>query len=176
LGSRTAVATALKRHKKAGLIRQVARGLYERPRTHPKLGPLAPDIEAVAAALKSRDAIRLQPTGAYAANLLGLSDQVPMRIVYLTDGLTRRLKIGKLQISLRRTTPRNMVTAGTVSGLVIQALRWLGRRLDQEPVVSQLRRQLSDDDKRQLAADARYAPEWVAQVMRKIAQVEEAKG
>jgi hypothetical protein len=176
VGSRTAIETALRRHKKAGLIRQIARGLYERPRTHPKLGPLAPDIEAVAEALKTRDAIRLQPTGAYAANLLGLSDQVPMRIVYLTDGPTRRLKIGKLQISLRRTTPRNMATAGSVSGLVIQALRWLGRRNDREPAVNQLRKQLSDADKRQLAADAHYAPEWVAQVMRKIAQLEEAKG
>ena len=136
-------------------------------------GVLAPDVEAVAEALKTRDAIRLQASGAYAANLLGLSDQVPMRIVYLTDGRTRRLKIGNLQILLRRTTPRNMATAETISGLVIQALRWLGRHGDYKPIVRQLRKRLSANDKRRLAADAHYAPEWVAQIMRKIAHDEE---
>ncbi len=175
LGSRAAVEMALRRRKTAGLIRQIARGLYERPRVHPKFGLLAPDIEAVAAALKSRDAIRLQPTGAYAANLLGLSDQVPMRIVYLTDGPTRRLKIGNRRISLRRTTPRNMATAGTMSGLVIQALRWMGRRQDQEPAVSRLRRKISGDDRRRLMIDARYAPRWIAQIMRRVAQEEPRK-
>src|ERR1051325_2980490 len=75
LGSRNAVASALKRHKKAGTIRQLARGIYDYPVQHPVLGTVAPSADAVAQALIARDAIRLQPAGAYAANLLGLSDQ-----------------------------------------------------------------------------------------------------
>src|SRR5438876_1092729 len=111
LGSRTAVRLALMRHVRAGTIRQLARGLYDFPRRDPQLGVLAPSVDAIANALKARHAIRLQPSGAYAANLLGLSDQVPMKIVFLTDGPNRRIPLGKLQIILKRTAPRNMATA-----------------------------------------------------------------
>ena len=106
LGSRDAVASALKRYRQSGLIRQLARGLYDYPRHDPDLGMLTPSPDAVARALAGRDAVRLQPSGAYAANLLGLSAQIPMKIVYLTDGRYRTVQIGKKQILLKRTTPR----------------------------------------------------------------------
>jgi len=169
LGSRTAVATALKRHKAAQTIRQIGRGLYDVPRTHAKLGVLWPSLEAIIEAVKSRDAVRLQPTGAYAANLLGLSDQVPMRVFFLTDGPEREIKLGNLEITFKRTTPRNMATAGRVSGLVIQALRWLGKRGVDERTVRHLRKSLDDEAKRQLLADVRRAPIWIAEIMREIA-------
>jgi hypothetical protein len=112
----------------------------------------------------------LQPTGAYAANLLGLSEQVPIKIAYLTDGTPRTLRVGNRQIVLRHTTPRRMATAGKISGLVINALRWLGRDHVTSNLVSPLKRRLDDGAKRQLLADARYAPAWVAQWMRWIAE------
>ena len=83
-------------------------------------------MDAIVAALTGKDKLRLQPTGAYAANLLGLSDQVPARIEFLTDGTSRTVKAGPMQIVLKRTTPRQMAAAGRTSGLVIQALRSLG--------------------------------------------------
>jgi hypothetical protein len=128
LGSRTAVASALKRHKQAGAIRQIARGLYEMSRQDQLIGQLSPSVDAIVKALQARDAIRLQPSGGYAANLLGLSEQVPMKIVLLTDGRARRVQLGKQLILLKHTTPRAMATAGRVSGLVIQALRHIGQR------------------------------------------------
>jgi hypothetical protein len=70
-------------------------GPHDYPRRDPVLGLLAPSVEGIANALRGRDAVRIQPSGAYAANLLGLSDQVPMRVVFLTDGQTRRVRIGK---------------------------------------------------------------------------------
>jgi len=169
LGSRAAVASALKRHKAAGAIRQIDRGLYDVPRSHPRLGTLWPTLEAVVEALQRRDAVRLQPTGAYAANGLGLSTQVPMRVVFLTDGAQRRLRLGKLEITFKRTTPRNMATAGRASGAVIQALRWLGKRSVDERTIRHLRRTLDADAKRQLLADLRHAPAWIAAVMRQVA-------
>lgn len=168
-GSRTAVATALKRYKASGVIRQLGRGLYDVPRRHSKLGVLWPALEAVIDAVKSRDAVRLQPTGAYAANLLGLSDQVPMRVVFLTDGPQRTIKLRKLEIAFKRTTPRNMATAGRVSGLVIQTLRSLGKHNVDARTVRRLRTLLDDQAKRQLLADVRHAPVWIAEVMREIA-------
>lgn len=169
LGSRDAIASALKRHKQAGMIRQLARGLYDYPRRDPQLGALSPSVEAVANAIKGRDAIRIQPSGAYAANLLGLSEQVPMRVLFLTDGPSRNVRIGKQQILLRKTTPRNMATAGKVSGLVIQALRYLGQRSVDDTAVQKLRRRLKADDKEQLLKDIRYAPVWIGDVLKKIA-------
>lgn len=170
LGSRAAVESALRRHKNEGTIRQLARGLYDYPRTDPQLGVLAPSIEQITAALEARDAVRLQPSGAYAANLLGLSDQVPMKIVFLTDGPTRKLQIGKRQILLKRTTPRNMATAGRISGTVIQALRWLGQQNTDDQTTSALRQRLHSRDKAQLMKDIHYAPIWIAQVIRAISE------
>jgi hypothetical protein len=172
IGSRTAVDLALMRHTRAGNIRQLARGLYDYPRQHPTLGFLTPSPEAVAHALAGRDATRLQPAGGYAANLLGLSDQVPMKIVFLTDGPTRKVSVGKQTITLKRTTPKNMATAGRASGLVIQALRHLGQRHVDKPMVDRLRKRLTDEDKRQLLQDITHAPAWVADVMRLVATPE----
>jgi len=168
LGSRDAIASALKRHRQSGRIRQLARGLYDYPRTDSLLGMLTPSPDDVARALAGRDAVRLQPSGAYAANLLGLSSQVPMKIVYLTDGRSRTVQIGKKQILLKQTTPRNMATAGRISGLVIQALRHLGRRYVDDEVMARLDRRLNVDDRKQLLKDVRYAPAWIADIMRRL--------
>ena len=169
IGSRPAVESTLRRHKNDGTIRQLARGVYDYPRTDPQLGVLAPSMEQIMAALEIRDAVRLQPSGAYAANLLGLSDQVPMKVVFLTDGPTRKLQVGNRQILLKRTTPRHMATAGRISGTVIQALRWLGQRHVDDRVMSILRKRLDAKGKAQLLKDIHYAPIWIAQIIRGIA-------
>jgi hypothetical protein len=168
LGSRDAVASALKRCKQSGKIRQLDRGLYDYPRTDDLLGVLLPTTDDIAKALTGRDAIRLQPSGAYAANLLGLSTQVPMKVVYLTDGRSRTVQVGNQQILLKHTTPRNMKTAGKISGLVIQALRHLGRDQVDDDVVNQLDQRLDDAARKQLMKDIRYAPAWVAEIFRQL--------
>jgi hypothetical protein len=168
LGSRDAVASALKRYKQSGKIRQLDRGLYDYPRTDDLLGVLLPSTDDIAKALTGRDAIRLQPSGAYAANLLGLSTQVPMKVVYLTDGRSRTVQVGNQQILLKHTTPRNMKTAGKISGLVIQALRHLGRDQVDDDVVSQLDQRLDDAARKQLMKDIRYAPSWIAEIFRQL--------
>ncbi|HAB19028.1 MAG TPA: DUF6088 family protein [Verrucomicrobiota bacterium] len=166
LGTRNAVASALKRLKAAEIIRQLARGLYDYPVEDPVLGKVAPSADAIARALVVRDAIRLQPSGDYAANLLGLSEQVPSRVVFLTDGPTRKVKIGKREILLKRTTPRNMATAGRKTGLMIQALRHLGRQRVNEQVVATIARQIPLAERAAIAKDLRHAPRWIADVLR----------
>ncbi|MFC1815741.1 DUF6088 family protein [Thermodesulfobacteriota bacterium] len=168
LGSRDAVASTLKRYRQSGRIRQLARGLYDYPRTDPGLGVLTPSPDAVARALSGCDAVRLQPSGAYAANLLGLSSQIPMKIVYLTDGRSRTVKLEKKHIILKQTTPRNMATAGRISGLVIQALRHLGQQHVDDGVIARLDRRLAPDDRKQLLKDVRFAPAWIADAMRRL--------
>lgn len=175
LGSRAAIDQTLSRYCRTGRLRKIARGLYDLPRTDPQLGRLSPNADAVAAALKGRDAIRLQPAGAHAANLLGLSDQVPVKTVYLTDGPSRRVKAGGVEIVLKRTTTRNMSTAGRLSGLVIQALRWLGKDHVDAVVIAKLRRNLKPSDRAALVRDAAYAPAWIAKVFHELASDDPAQ-
>lgn len=170
LGTRTAVATALKRHKAAGTIRQLGRGLYDVPRVHRVLGTLWPDIEAISQALARKDGLRLQPTGVYAANLLGLSEQVPARVVFLTDGSTRTVKAGPTQITLKRTTPRNMAAAGKLSGLLIQALRSLGAGKVTARHIAQLRKRLPAAQRAQILKDMHAAPVWMHPHLREVAR------
>ena len=114
-GSREAIDIALHRLTNKGTIRRLTRGVYYFPKTHAALGLLSPSAEAVAKALAGRDYTRLQPAGAFAANALGLSEQVPAKIVFLTDGPSRTVKIGPTTIQLRRTTAKNMAAAGRLS-------------------------------------------------------------
>ena len=93
-----------------------------------------------------------------------------MKVVFLTDGFSRKVTVGNQQIVLKRTTPRNMVTASRVSGLVIQALRWLGQRHVDDSMVRILCNRLGTDDKKQMLKDLKYAPAWIAAVMRRVAQ------
>ncbi len=170
LGSPEAVRIALHRLEKRGHVRRLARGLYDFPVRHPTIGLLSPNPDKVAKALSERDASRLQPSGAYAANVLGLSEQVPARIVFLTDGPARHVKIGRQEIVLKNTTTRNMATAGTTSGTVIQALRHLGAKQTNQNHVAHLRRTLSARERAQLKQDRIYALGWMNRIIDAIAE------
>jgi hypothetical protein len=169
LGGRAAIDKALSRLVAAGRMRRVARGLYDIPRRSKGVGITWPSVESVVKAIARRDRVRVQPTGAYAANRLGLTTQVPMRVVFLTDGPTHEIPLGKLTVTFKRTTPRNMATAGRISGLVIQAMRWLGRKNVDDDVIRTLKGALDEDARQQLVTDLQYAPVWIADVMRRVA-------
>jgi len=174
LGSRSAVDTALTRGARAGRIRKLARGLYDHPRIGADGAPLLPTTEAVVRALIGREATRFQPSGAHAANMLGLSEQIPVRIVFLTDGRGRTVSLGPRKIVLRHATPRQMATAGRQSGTIIQALRWLGRKNVDESIVARLRRQLGPRERKEVLLATRHAPVWITKVLREIAREEGA--
>lgn len=171
LGSRSAVGNALSRLTTIGTIRRLATGLYDYPVNDPVLGTVTPSADAIARALVVRDAIRIQPSGAYAANVLGLSDQVPSRIVFLTDGPARKVSIGKREIILQRTTPRNMATAGRLSGTIIQALRHLSQDQVDDRVLSILHRHLANADRSAILKDLKHAPAWIADILRRLSEL-----
>ena len=169
LGSRAAVDLALHRMVKDGTLRRLARGLYDCPQTHPALGVLLPSVESIAKALAGKGRLRLQPTGAYAANLLGLSEQVPARIVFLTDGASRTVTVGPTQITLRRTTPRNMAASGRLAGLMIQAFRHLGQAHVTPERIASLRKTLPASERRKLLQDLALAPSWMHSLFHAVA-------
>lgn len=174
LGPRTAIDKALSRLAKSGDIRRISRGVYDYPIIDPFLGELSPTIEAITKALTHRDRNRLQPSGAYALNLLGLSEQVPAKIVFLTEGESRKLKIGPMNIELRRTTPKNMAAAGRLSGLVIQAFRALGKYHVTKERIAKLKASLPLKERTALLKDIALAPAWMHSIFRELAEEDAA--
>jgi hypothetical protein len=172
-GSRSAVDKALQRLVERGALRRLARGLYDKPRVDPLLGTLWPTVDEVVRALSGKDKLRLQPTGAYAANLLGLTEQVPARVEFLTDGTSRTVQVGPMRIVLKRTTPRQMAAAGRSSGLVIQALRSLGPAHIGPERLARLQRTLPAAERRALLDDLALAPTWMRPLLRQLAEAGE---
>lgn len=166
LGSTDAVKISIFRLEQSGFIRRLSHGLYDYPNTHKKLGKLWPKVDNIVMAIARKHKIKVQPSGAYAANLLGLSNQVPGKIVYLTEGSPKELVVGNMKIVLKRTTTKNMKTAGTISGLVIQALKYLGKEFVTDKMIETIKRKLSNDDKKRLSLDADLAPAWISKIIK----------
>lgn len=162
------VRTALTRLVQKRIIRRLGHGLYDFPVVHPKLGLLAPRVERVIEAIKKVEAIEVQPTGAYAANLLGLSTQVPMKIQLYTNGPKKTITFGRQVLVLKPTTPKNMVGAGTKAGLILHALRYIGKDDVTPEVIEQLKKHCSPSDLKSLSAQARFAPMWIAAIFNEL--------
>lgn len=169
LAARAAVDTALSRLTKAGKLRRVARGLYDLPRSHPWFGTLSPKAEKVAEALANRDGIKLRLTGAASANLLGLSEQVPGKVVYQTDGRSRKLRIAGLEVELRHRSARQMAMSEQPTGMIVSAFRSLGKNHISQDQMEKLRQKLSAADRRVLLKELPLAPAWMHPMMRQLA-------
>jgi len=160
LASRAAVDQALSRLTRNGKLRRLARGLYDYPKAHPKLGLLSPAPDDVARALARETGSQAQIAGAHAANALGLSTQVPAKSLYLTNGPSRRIVLGKRVVDLRHASPKHLIAPGSPAGTVVQALRHVGpvRAGDVARVAAN---RLSAKDKKVLASSASQAPAWM---------------
>jgi len=168
LGSRNAVASALKRMKAAGHVRQLSRGVYDRPIINSLLGEVPPSSAAIARAVELSGSVKVQPSGASAANILGLSEQVPGRAVFLTSGSSRVIQIGKRRIVFKHAGSRNMAGAGTKAGLIVSAMRYMGRSHIDASAIDAIRRNIAPEERRAVARDIRHAPSWIADAIRPI--------
>jgi len=154
----------------SGKIRRVRRGLYDVPKVNPALGgQLSPDIDEAARAIARRQKWKIVPEGAWAANLLGLSTQVPAKIVYLSDGPNKQVPIGRRTISFKHARPKALAGFEGKLALVVQALRYLGREGVGAREIDQLRSSLSGAEKRKLVKDTRYSVDWIYETAKKIA-------
>jgi hypothetical protein len=166
-GTSTAVRKALGRLEDKKVIIRVAQGIYVRPKISKLIGQLVPSAEEVAEAIAKRDRIRTVPTGSYALNALGLSTQVPMNIVLLTDGSPREIKIGKRTIKFKKTTPKNLLAKGKISRLVIQALKEIGIDKVIEEEEMKILTLLDKEEEKDLKHDIALAPVWIQKIMKK---------
>ncbi len=151
LGSDASIRKALSQLEKQKFIRRLARGLYDYPQKHNTLGIIPPDLNEVAKAIAEKDGVLIQPAGAHAANLVGLS----------TQAASKKLKLGNQEIIFKKTTKKNMLSAGTREGLLIQALKNLGKdHIDQKARI-QISKFLKDSPKDEIKKNIKFAPAWI---------------
>lgn len=165
-GSSKTIAKVLDRLSRKKEIRRLAPGIFYRPEMSDYIGELRPSIDEVAKAIARRDKARIVPTGSYALNKLGLSTQVPMNIVYHTDGSARKIKIGTNTITFKKTTPKNVASIGEISTLAIQAFKAIGRGLATDEEIARIQKILENEKPTALEHDIRLAPEWIRQLLK----------
>ena len=156
---------ALYRMEEKGLLIRLAHGIYLYPKTDKALGVLYPSTEEIAIAIAKRDRARIIPTGIQALNKLGLSTQISLKIVFLTDGAARSIKVGKRTITFKKTSPKNLLAKGEISGLAIQALKSIGQNKIEEEILTRLLNILKKEKKENIQHDAKLAPAWINKIL-----------
>lgn len=138
-------------------------------------GKVIPGAEEVAAAIAKRDRARIVPTGVHALNILGLRSQVTMKVVYLTDGAARIVRVGKQTINFKRSTPKNLAAKGHISSLVIQALKTIGKTKITENELNKIIVHLKKEKWENILYDSKLAPAWIAVIMKKALKIDECR-
>lgn len=172
LGSDEAIRQALSRLTKEGKIIRLAQGIYLYPQKDDSLGVLYPPIEEIATAIARRDKARIIPTGIQALNRLGLSTQIPLKAVYLTDGAPRTIKVGKRTIAFRKTAPKMLAIKDEIVGLVIAALQELGQENVTPETIEKLKTFLHKRPQREILEDASLAPVWIQKLIKTMLEEE----
>ena len=165
LGSRAAVDQNLRRLKQARVVERIAWGVYVRPKTNRFVGSVKPEALVVVQAITAALHQTIQVHGAEAARLLGLSTQVPVQPVFETSGSPRRLNLGGLRVELRHVAPRKLMLAGSLAGLAVSALRYLGRAGITPEVIAAVRGRLPREELRKLEANPNAMPAWMAEAL-----------
>jgi hypothetical protein len=164
-GSPESIKKALLRLKEKGLLIRLAHGIYLYPKIDKEFGTLFPSTEDIAKAIARRDKSRIVPTGIQALSALGLSTQVPMKVVFLTDGAARIVKVGKRTITFKKTSPKNLLPKGPISNLAIQALKTIGQNNVDEDTLKKLQTILEKEKKENILHDAKLAPAWINKIL-----------
>jgi len=171
LGPRPTIDSSLHRRQREGVIRRVIRGIYDYPRHSTALkGQVSPDIDQVAHALARKFAWRIQPDGATAQNLLGLSTQVPARAVYLSDGPDRSYTMGKTSLTFEHTALKEAGFKLPESRLIVQALKAYGENRITPKIIAQVRRKFARALRQRILLDTKTSTGWVYAAIQEIAK------
>ncbi|MBS4061321.1 MAG: hypothetical protein KG029_13060 [Bacteroidetes bacterium] len=164
-GNSESVKKALLRLKEKEALVRLAHGIYFYPKIDKELGILLPSTEDIAKAIARRDKARIVPTGIQALNKLGLSTQIPMKVVYLTDGAARTVKVGKRTITFKKTSPKNLLAKGEISSLAIQALKTIGQNKADVKTIEKIQTILIKETRENIINDAKLSPAWINKIL-----------
>ena len=168
LGNLPAIRVAMHRLVKKGILQRVIPGLFVKPTTSKLLNKtISPNLDKVAHAIARKDYAKITPTGIFALYALGLSTQIPLKLVYLTDGKARKIKVGKSTIEFKKASPKKLALRGKLSKLAILAMSEIGKgklsQIEIEKIINALKKENIDD----LKHDLLLAPQWIAETIHK---------
>lgn len=146
--------------KEDSLVR-LAQGIYLKPKVDPTLGILYPGTEEIAEKIARRDRARIAPTGVLALYLLGLTTQVPLKVIYLTDGSQREVKIGKRSIKFKKTVSKSFAIKDNLLHLIVQAFKETGQKNITGDFLNKITPSIKKLDKAVIARQLNYAPVWI---------------
>lgn len=161
LGSSDNIRQILFRLEQEGRIERIAHGIYVNPKTDKLLGTLYPTVEEIAKEIARRDKARIAPTGVFALYQLGLTTQIPLNLVYLTDGAPRDIKIGKRKLKFRRTVPKSFAVKDPLLHLIVQAFREIGQKNTVPSFLDKIQESILKLDRKDLDSQLRFAPVWI---------------
>ena len=165
LGTSESIRKSLSNLVKKDILIRLTQGIYLYPKIDKELGVLYPSVDDVCRAIAKRDKARIEPTGIFALHSLGLSTQIPVNVVYLTDGIPRKIKYGNRTIKFKKTAPKNLAMKGKVSSLVIAALKQIGKENVSQEVEIQLTKALKKESLENVKHDAQLAPVWISKLI-----------
>jgi len=167
IGNVEVVKKSLLRLENKKFLVRLAHGIYLYPKQDKLLGVLYPTIEEIAVAIADRDKARIIPTGITALNKLGLSTQIPMNIVFLTDGAPRSIVVGKRTIKFKRTSPKNLAVKGEITSLIIQALKEIGKDNVTDEQLEKIYNHLKLEKEEIIEHDTKLSPAWISKIIKK---------
>ena len=165
IGNSEPVRQALSRICKNGTIIRLSKGIYLYPVIDEELGIFYPSVERIGAAISKRDKSRIVPAGAFALNRLGLSTQVPVNVIFLTDGITRKINIGKQTVTFKHTNPKSLSFQGKITPLAVAALKEIGKDKVLPDELQKIGRALQSEPAETVLSDAYLAPRWITDMI-----------
>lgn len=167
-GSSENIRKVLSRLEEEGIVIRLAQGIYLKPKKDPLLGVIYPTTEEIAKQIAQRDKARIAPTGIMALFLLGLTTQIPLKAVYLTDGSQREIKIGKRSIKFKKTVPRSFAIKDSLLHLIVQAFKEVGQESVTEDFLEKITSSIRRLESKVVDTQLRFAPVWIQKIIANI--------
>lgn len=164
-GSSDNIRKVLSRLEHEGVIERIAHGIYLKPKKDPVLGVLYPTTEEIAKQIAQRDKARIAPTGILSLYLLGLTTQIPLKAVYLSDGSHREIKIGNRTIQFKKTVPRSFAIKDELLHLIVQALKEIGQKNITEEFLEKIKPFVNKIEDQVMKGQLKYAPVWIQKLI-----------
>jgi len=176
LGSTENVRKVLTRLTNARELRRVARGVFVKPRKVAYIGETIPSAEEIAKVVAESTGELIAVHGAEAARRLRLSTQMPIQTVFYTTGNTRQIKLENRVIVLKHVSPRKLIATGTIAGLVVSALWYLGRNIVTEKTIRQIKTLLPEKEYKKVLQEIEHMPAWMANTFHQYEQGQSDEG
>lgn len=160
-GSADNIRKVLSRLEQEGIVERLAHGIYLKPKKDPLLGTIYPNTEEIARQIAQRDKARIAPTGVLALFLLGLTTQIPLKAVYLSDGSQREIKIGNRSIQFKKTVPKSFAIKDELLHLIVQAFKEVGQKEVTNDFLEKIKPSILQLDNQTIQKQLKYAPVWI---------------